>query len=277
MDTKSTGLGKGLDALIPKKVATVGNASSGDERIFEVPIESVRPNPRQPRSDFAPEELNELTTSIRQHGILQPLVVMKVGNGYELIAGERRLRAAKAVGLKMVPVVVRAANEQSKLELSLIENIQRQNLNPIEEARAFKALAVDFYLTHEDIARRVGKNRSVVSNTLRLLDLPRDIQDALTAGKINHTAARALVSLPESDQRRVFLQLMRGEKLTTRDIEKKAAPMRRTIDPNIMAAEAKLREALETRVTVNRRGKRGTILIEFFSDEELKRIMERLS
>ncbi len=274
MDNRSTGLGKGLDALIPKKT-NIMSSSSNDEHVFEISIESVRPNPRQPRTDFAPEELNELTASIRQHGILQPLVVIKVGSGYELIAGERRLRAAKAVGLKMVPVVVRAANDQAKLELSLIENIQRQNLNPMEEARAFRALADDFYLTHEDIARRVGKTRSVVSNTVRLLDLPRDIQDALAAGKINYASARALISLPEIDQRRVFEQLMRGEKLTTRDIEKKSAPQRRTIDPNIAAAESALREALETRVTVNRRGKRGSILIEFFSDEELKRILER--
>lgn len=277
MDHKSTGLGKGLDALIPKKVVAVSNASSGDERIFEVPIESVFPNPRQPRSDFASDELNELTASIRQHGILQPLVVTKTGTGYELIAGERRLRSAKAVGLKQVPVVIRVGNEQAKLELSLIENIQRQNLNPIEEARAYRALADDFYLTHEDIARRVGKGRSVVSNTVRLLELPLDIQGALAAGKINYGAARAMISLTEAEQRRVFGQLMRGEKVTARDIEKKVTPRRRTVDPNLAAIESRLRASLETRVTVNRRGKRGTILIEFFSDEELKRIVERLS
>ncbi len=270
------GLGKGLDALIPKKTPGPSPLGGGSEIALEIPVEAIKPNPRQPRQEFREEELAGLCASIEAHGILQPLVVMKAGDGYELIAGERRLRAARRLGLKTVPVVVRAATEQTKLELSLIENLQRQNLNPIEEAKAFRALSQDFYLTHEEIARRVGRHRSVISNTIRLLDLPADIQQAVAAGQVAYASARALLSLATEERQQTFDQLMRGEKLTTRDIERKTARRRVTRDPNLEAAEARLREKLETRVIVSRHGPRGAITIEFYSDEDLKKILDRL-
>lgn len=269
---KPSGLGKGLDALIPKKISNPNSS----EQTFEVSVNAIRPNPHQPRKEFRSEELDELVSSIKQHGILQPLVVTKVGDGYELIAGERRLRAAKAAGLARVPVIVREALPQAKLELSLIENLQRQDLNSIEQAKAYATLNRDFHLSHEDIARRVGKHRTVISNTIRLLDLPSDIQEAVVRGVLVPSAARALLALEAPEQRRYFDEIMGGAKITSRDIEKKSPARRQVVDPNLTAAEAKLRELLATKVTITKRAGRGAIAIEFYSDEEFRRILDRL-
>lgn len=274
MNQKTSGLGRGLSSLIPQKTTQQLSKEIG-ERVFEVPVEKIKPNPRQPRASFDVQASEELVESIKEHGILQPLIAIKTGDEYELIAGERRLRAAKAVGMETVPVVVRAADEQQKLELSLIENLQRQDLNPIEEAKAFRALYKEFGLSHDIISKQVGKSRPVISNTMRLLDLPQDIQQALIDKKIAYSAARALLALTPAEQRRTFEQLMRGEKVLTTEIEKKAPPQHRYEDPNLKAAEAKLREALGTKVTVKRRGTRGTIIIEFYSNEELASVLKR--
>lgn len=277
MVMQTSGLGKGLGALIPKKTIAEFSKEIG-EQVFEIPVEKIRPNPRQPRREFTAASLEELTHSIRAHGILQPIVVMKTPEGYELIVGERRLRAAKKVGLMSVPAVVRTASDTEKLELSLIENLQREDLNPIEEARAYRALIDEFMLTHDEIARRVGKSRPVISNALRLLDLPAEMQEALINGKMTYSAARALLSVPTDTERwTLFRRLMQGEKIGSAEIEKKAPPQRRAEDPNLKAAEAELREALATKVTVGRRGSRGTIVIEFYSDEELRAILNRIT
>lgn len=275
-DMKSSGLGRGLGALIPQK-SVAELAREIGERVLEIPLEKIVPNPRQPREQFGEQGIEDLKQSVATHGILQPLIVVQKGEGYELVAGERRLRAAKAVGLAKVPAVVRTATEQQKLELSLIENLQRENLNPIEEAKAYRALIKEFGLRHDDVARRVGKSRPVISNALRLLELPMEMQQALIAGKIAYSAARALLGLTPEERKRVFDQLMRGEKISSGEIEKKAPPQRRKEDPNLIAAGAQLREALGTKVMVNRRGTRGTIAIEFYSDEELQGIVDRVT
>lgn len=275
-DQKSSGLGRGLSALIPQKSAAEFSREVG-ERVLEIPTDRILPNPRQPRELFGEQGIEDLKQSIATHGILQPLLVIQKGDGYELVAGERRLRAAKAVGLFKVPAVVRSATEQQKLEFSLIENLQRENLNPIEEAKAYRALIEEFGLRHDDVARRVGKSRPVISNALRLLELPTEMQQALITGKIAFSAARALLGLTPEERQRVFDQLMRGEKISSGEIEKKTPPQHRKEDPNLIAAAAELREALGTKVTVNRRGARGTIAIEFYSDEELQGIVDRVT
>ncbi len=277
MNTKPAGLGRGLGALIPKKSVEELTKEMGAP-VSEIPVEKIRPNPRQPRAAFGEADLGELTDSIRLHGILQPLVTIRSGDGYELIAGERRLRAAKRLGLATVPAVVRTADEQQKLELSLIENIQRKDLNPIEEARAFRALIEEFGLTHDEMARRVGKSRPVISNTIRLLDLAPEMQQALIEGRLAYSAGRALLGVPTDAERfALFRRMMGGEKISSGEIEKKAPPQRRAEDPNLKAAETELRETLGTKVVVSRRGKRGTITIEFYSDEDLRAILNRLA
>ncbi|KKR04869.1 MAG: Stage 0 sporulation protein J [Parcubacteria group bacterium GW2011_GWC2_39_14] len=278
MNQNTGGLGRGLNSLIPQK----NNPPTGrvfDERkgnLLEVSVNEIRPNTRQPRLDFGEQAQEELVGSVREHGILQPLVVIRHEDHYELIAGERRLRAAKEVGLKTVPVIVRTADEQTKLELSLIENLQRQDLNAIEEAKSFKALHEEFGMSHDDIAKRVGRSRPVISNTIRLLDLPGDIQDALIVKRINYTQSRALLALSQIEQRRTFEELMRGEKIISSDIEKRAPPTRRQEDPNLKAAEARLREVLGTKVLVKRRAGRGSIVVEFYSDEELQDLIYKI-
>lgn len=274
---KPSGLGRGLGALIPKKSIEEMTREVG-ERVLEIPVGLIRPNPRQPRTDFGAGALDDLMQSIAEHGILQPLIVIKLGDGYELIAGERRLRASKLLGLKTVPAIVRSATDQQKLELSLIENVQREDLNPIEAAKAYKQLIDDFGLGHEEVAKKVGKSRPAVSNTIRLLDLPAEMQQALIDRKIGYGAARALLGVPsEAERLSLFRRLMQGEKIDTKEIEHKAAPQRRVEDPNLKAAETELREALGAKVTVSRRGNRGTIVIEFYSDEELRNVLNHLA
>lgn len=273
MSDRSTGLGRGLGALIPQKSTEEMSRELG-ERVLEIPINKIIPNSRQPREQFGEAGIEDLKQSILTHGILQPLVVIKKDDGYELVAGERRLRAAKGIGLARVPAVVRTATEQQKLELSLIENLQRENLNAIEEAKAYRALIDEFGLRHDEVAARVGKSRPVVSNTLRLLDLPEEIQQALIAGRIAYSAARALLGVSPEERKRTFDRLMRGEKISSGEIEKQLPPQRRKEDPNLRAAEARLRESLGTKVVVNRRGSRGTIVIEFYSDEELAALLD---
>lgn len=272
---KSGGLGRGLGALIPQKTTEELSKEVG-ERVLEVPVDQIKPNPRQPREYFGAQGLDDLMQSIATHGILQPLVVIRQGSGYELIAGERRFRAAKLLGLKTVPAIARTANEQQKLELALLENVQREDLNPIEEAKAYRMLAEEFGLSHDQISARVGKSRPVVSNTLRLLDLPEEMQQALARGVISYAAARALLGVAPAEQRALFARLLTGEKISSLEIEKKIPSVRRSEDPNLKAIEAKLRERLGTKVVVKRQGKRGSIVIQFYSDEEFRILIDRL-
>ncbi len=293
------GLGRGLGSLIPKKEMdgtpaptprfAVQEPSRRDEPLVSangipllVPIERVLPNPHQPRAYFAHADLEDLISSIKTHGILQPLVVTEKKDGmYELIAGERRLRASRMAGLSSVPVVIRQAEPQEKLELALIENIQRQDLNALEEAKAYRQLMDEYHLTQEQVAERVGKSRSQVANTLRLLELPEEIQHAVQAGTVPPSAARTLLSLDGAEEQIRWWQRMMAEKLSVREVEEAVrrvrGPQRITIpDANIEADETVLRSALNTKVQVKKHGEAGTIALSFFSTEEYRALVDRL-
>ena len=289
------GLGRGLGSLIPQKIKkidalpeeglTVVDVTSEDDRgkVLEVNPDKIEVNPMQPRSQFSDFNMEELVESIKEYGIIQPLIVTRAsGDSYELIAGERRLRAAKMVGLKKVPVIVRDANTQRKLEMSLVENLQREDLNPIEAALAYKKLADEFNLTQEEVAKRVGKSRSAVSNCLRFLNLPEEIQQALVEGKISEGHAKYLIGLDsEAKQMALFKKILRHN-LTVRDTDNEAKKMGGTkqarvkIDYADKDREFSLREFFGTKVEIKRRGKGGLIIVSFFSDEELENIIKKV-
>ena len=279
-------LGRGLGSLIPSKnTITEQILPEARHEIVEIRLEQIKNNPRQPRQHFSASELEDLIQSIKEHGILQPLIVTKLPDGYEIIAGERRFRSAKALGMKTVPAIVRQANEQQKLELALIENIQRQDLNAIEEALAFKALIEEFNLTQDEVARRVGKSRSVVANTIRLLDLSEEILGALKECRITKSHARTLLAETDLDRRIKLFQTILSGGVTVREIEartaatstrghKKQSIMR---DPNLLAHEKRLREILGTKINIQEKAGKGKIVIEFYSREELIDLLDRLS
>src|SRR3989338_6337135 len=278
--SKLTGLGRGLGSLIPMAESPV-SAPQGSVRT--VPTNAIVVTPRQPRRHFSSAELEDLIASIKEHGILQPLLVQEVTRGnYELIAGERRLRASKMLGLPEVPVVIRSVNEQEKLELALIENIQRQDLNAIEEAIAFHALIDEFGLTHEEVARRVGKSRPVISNTIRLLELSAEMQQALMDGKISKSHARTLLAEEDSAKREhLFHEMLKGG-VTVREAEERTAtPAARSAaqkkNADLLAHEARLREILGTKVEIQEKNGHGKILISFFSKEELRELLARFT
>lgn len=272
--------------ILTAKVQTkeTGNAPRG-QGIWNIPITEIVPNSEQPRKNFSHQDLEDLVLSIKKYGVLQPITVTeRADGGYELIAGERRLRASQIAGMATIPAIVRSATQQEKLELALIENIQRQNLNPIEEAFAFKRLIEEFELTQQEVADNVGKSRPVVANTIRLLDLPEEIQKALMDGKISSGKARALLSLTDTREQLALFHSMVGEGITVRDVEREVAAkgeqsrkgsIRR--DPNIAAQEKLIEERLGTKVQIHLRGEKGTIEIQFFSKEELKRLIGELS
>lgn len=284
------GLGRGLGSLIPQKplhsASTITDSparAAGGPRF--VPVSDIQPNPHQPREQFGHHELDDLISSVKTHGILQPLLVtLREEGGYELIAGERRLRAAKLAGLPSVPVIIRSAKEMEKLELALIENIQRQDLNPLEEAKAYRKLIFDHNLTQEEVARRVGKSRPVVANALRLLTLPETVQLAIRDGKVAASAARTIASFETPDEQLKFYETLAAEKLTVRDLEERLRERkpasrgpRATKDVNLEAAEEELERALGTKVRIVKRGEKGKIEIQFYSNEELGALREKLT
>jgi len=282
---KKGGLGRGLSSLIPSgssKKTEVEKSTPGrpGREIIDVGINEITPNPEQPRESFSHDEMEELISSIKEHGIIQPLVVSPRDGGYELIAGERRWRAAKMAGFRTVPAVVRTVRDQQKLELALIENIQRQNLNPIEEARAYKKLVDEFSMTQEEVAKKVGKSRPQVANFIRLLELPLEIQEAVASGEIPYTQARTLLALDsQAEQIKLYKQIVRG-KLTVRDTESRVGekkgrgkPLK---DANTLAYEDELRSALGTKVEIKKRQDGGQVIIDFYSDEDLKSLIEKL-
>lgn len=286
--TPSRGLGRGLGSLIPRATppaaepptVSAAPAAQVPGAPLIVPIERIVPNPHQPRQHFAHGDLDDLIASIKKHGVLQPLVVTTKGDGtYELIAGERRLRASSMAGLTEVPIVVRAAAAQEKLELALIENIQRADLNPIEEAKAYQILMRDYDLTQEAVADQLGKSRAVIANTLRLLDLPQEIQDAVQSGKVPSTAARALLSLRDPDAQLAWWKKLAKEGLSVHALEEGVRTASRGAgrDPNVAAAEDALRQILGAKVHISKRGPAGRIQISFFSDDEFSELIERLS
>lgn len=271
------------EPIAPVSSASTETLSSG--QIHTLDPEKIRVNAEQPRTIFADDALDELAESIREHGILQPLVVTETGPGeFELIAGERRLRAAKRLGLSQVPVVVRPyAALKDKLVLALIENIQRQDLNAVEEGRAYRRLSEEYSLSHEEIAQRVGKSRSAVTNAMRLLDLEGDMLSALEEGRITKSHARTLLAEPVPTLRRTLFSQMLGGGVTVREAEARAGTRGRSgslqgmKDANVVALESALREKLGTKVTLEHRGGPGKIAINYYSKEDLRRIVEIIS
>ena len=276
-----SGLGKGLDALIPGGSGAISGAGAA-----QVPIESIAHNPRQPRQTFKESELQELAASIREHGIIQPRVVAPaMGGAYTLIAGERRLQAARRAGLSRVPVVIRSASDQQLLELALIENVQRADLNPIEEAQAFHHLVKEFGLSHDAIAARVSKSRVAVTNTLRLLDASSAVKQALVDERIREGHARALLALPSAKAQEIALQRVINLDLSVRQTEllarklsghrpaPKKKPRRGAEAADI---EKRLRASLGTKVALKPGKKGGTLTLYYYSEEELDALLDRL-
>jgi ParB family chromosome partitioning protein len=273
-------LGKGLGALIPDKSPA---EMEGKKTLFTCGIEEIQPNPLQPRKIFSDEPLQELAHSIREKGILQPLVVRRKGDHYELVAGERRWRAAQKAGIKEVPILVKDVSESELLELSLIENIQREDLNSIEEAEAYKGLIDQFHLTQEDISQKVGKDRATVANSLRLLKLPPEIKQALSQGKISVGHARALLGLESPEKQKMAWKKILIGGLSVRQTENLIKRLRTKNPPGSGKSSSEwgalveeLQRSLGTRVRIFGRRKRGKIEIEFYSPEELERILDLL-
>lgn len=282
MAARKGGLGKGLDALIPGDFSPT--PSSSDSFVLTA---SIIPNPRQPRDTMNPDELQDLANSIREHGIIQPLIVTHepMSDTYILIAGERRLQAARLVGLEKVPVVIRTATDQERLELALIENVQRSDLSPLETAEAYRKLADEFNLSHEEISARVGKGRVAVTNTMRLLKLPEQAKKALNEGRISEGHGRALLGLPTLQAQLNALQTILHQDLNVRQTEelirklggqKPPAIAAKEVDPDVKEIEERLCEKFGTRVTLKHGQKGGTVTIHYYSEEELSGLLNRL-
>jgi len=277
------GLGKGLDALLP-----TGEETTSLQGVQQILIDEIEPNPRQPRTRFDQDNLQELSDSILEHGILQPLIVTPAqrGSGYQLIAGERRLQAARLAGLERVPVIVREVTDQQHLELALIENLQRDDLNALDAAEGYRQLADDFNLSHDDIAARVGKSRSAVSNTLRLLKLSPPARQALADDEISEGHARALLAIKTTQHQtsllhdilKRHLSVRQTEELVRKETEQSKSKSKKAAErsPEEAALEDRLRQKLGTRVSLKRGRKGGTITIQFFSDEELNTLVDHL-
>jgi ParB family chromosome partitioning protein len=281
---KRSGLGKGLDALIPTgQITPSGDAGMG---VTQISVDLIQRNPRQPREKFDIEELENLAASIHEHGIIQPLVVSPGKNGiYILIAGERRLQASRKAGLKTVPVVIRHATDQQLLELALIENVQRADLNPIEEAEAYQHLAKEFKMSHETIAQRVSKSRVAVTNTLRLLDASAVVKQALVDGRITEGHARAILGLSAKAQEVLLNQIINLD-LSVRSTEalarkysgqKPVTKKKPTSSADVNDIEKRLRASLGTKVALKHGKKGGTVTIYYYSDEELDSLLEKLT
>lgn len=313
------GLGRGLSSLIPQKKPTTQNlngetidepkedfnyfgnrpsanaggndatperpvATTDENSVLEVEISRVVPNPHQPRLEFNEEKLQELSNSIKMHGVIQPLIVTKNQKGeYELIAGERRLQASKLAGLLKVPVIVRTASEQNKFELAIIENVQRHDLNLIEEATSYRKLADEFGLSQEEIALKIGKSRSAVANRIRLLTLPIEIQKALNSGKITEGHAKLLLAIPNPEKQRAFYEMILKDKLTVRQTENLTSEIsvrthkrKLTVDPETKNREDEISSLLGTKVKIKKSGSGGRIVIEYYSPEELDGILGKI-
>jgi ParB family chromosome partitioning protein len=281
-DRHQGGLGRGLSALIPTRPTTI-------EAPTEIPLARIAPNPYQPRTAVDEEALAELAASIVEHGVLQPILVTETIDGYRLVAGERRVRASRLAGLERIPAVVRELADHDQLELALVENIQREDLDPLEEARAYRQLIDDFGFTQEKLAKRMGKARPTIANSLRLLDLDNEVQAALAAGLVSEGHARALAGLPTDRQARVLavviereLSVRQTEELVRRLREepqagtKARAAAQAPADAEMERVESDLRSALGTKVSIARSRRGGRIIIEFYSDDELSRLFDRL-
>jgi ParB family transcriptional regulator, chromosome partitioning protein len=276
---RTRGLGRGLGALIGEQ-----DAVRPREAVVEVPVEEIRPNPYQPRHAMDDTALHELSESIRQHGVLQPIVLRRAAGGYELVAGERRYRAAQLAGLSRVPACVRDYTDRQSLEIALVENLQREDLGALEAARAYRRLIDEFGLTQEQIASQLGKSRTTVTNTLRLLQLPHRVQRSLEAGEISEGHARAMLQANPEQREAVLEQVIRSganvretEELAKQPIngEPGVGPIQRSRsrDANLQAVESRLRQALGTKVQIRGSTGKGVISIEFYSEADLERLL----
>lgn len=302
--SQNYGLGRGLSSLIPQKTKKISEpeadfnyfgsrmeknnqaVSSSVQKLLEdneIEISKIIPNPHQPRFHFDEIKLQELSDSIKEHGIIQPIIVSKNGGQYEIIAGERRFQAAKLAGLLKIPVIIREVSEQQKLELAIIENIQRHDLNPVEEARSYQKLIDEFDLSQEEAAAKLGKSRSSVANKLRILNLPVEIQKALMEDKITEGHCKAILAIENPEKQKALFDLILRSGLTVRQTENKSKEVSvRThkrilsIDPEQKALEDNLSQALNTKVKLQKSGAGGKIVIEFYSEEELRNIAENI-
>lgn len=279
---KKGGLGKGLESLMGEANAEVGVMNPDST----LPLSKIKPNKGQPRKRFDPAELAELTDSIKQNGVLQPLLVRKNGSTYEIVAGERRYQAAKAAGLEEVPVIIRDVSDDEIFKLALIENLQRSDLNPIEEAQGYKKLIADKSLTQDQVAKLVSKSRSAITNTLRLLDLPKEVQELINDGRLSAGHARAILAVPSEDGRIKLAEKVIADKLSVRQTEslaplfsgREGTPAKRELVPqSFKRAARQLRVALDTNVKVKKVRGKNKIEIEFATDEDLSRIVNLLS
>ena len=293
------GLGKGLDSLIPTNVmiesevkhSTVSTASSPEEEkdgTLMVKLSKVEPNREQPRKNFDEDSLQELAESLKQFGMLQPILVQNRGDYYEIIAGERRWRAAKIAGLKEVPVIVRELTDQEIVEISLIENIQREDLNPIEEAQAYKRLLTEFHLKQDEVAERVSKSRTAVTNSMRLLKLCDEVQKMVVDDMISTGHARALISIEDPEEQYLIAQKIFDEKLSVREVEKLVKDLykppkppkeeNKTLQAIYQEISERLKQSLSTKVSVSaKQNGAGKIEIEFYNHEDLERLLERIT
>ena len=299
--TKKGGLGRGLDALFADSVPVTrelkpteisekpAKASAEKEEAAEtvqyISIHDVKPNVNQPRKVFDDEKIAELAASIKENGIIQPLIVRKKGKGYEIVAGERRWRASVKAELKEVPCIVRELDDEQNMLLAIVENMQREDLNPMEEAEGLNQMIAAYGLTQEQVSRSVGKSRPYIANSLRLLKLPEEIKDFISEGSLSAGHGRALVSIPDAEKQAELARKIIKDGLSVRETEKLAAEQdepgkkrrtRKPKDPDVARVEADLKEALGTRVSIKRTGRKGKIEIEFFSRDELERLIEML-
>lgn len=270
-------LGKGIDALIPADTRATSIAD-----VIELPLGDIRPNPIQPRKNMVGEKLNELAQSIKMHGLISPILVRRVNNRYEIIAGERRYHACRIAGLEKVPAIVKDVSDDTSFKLSLIENLQREDLNPMEEAEAYATLREQFGLTHQEIADSVMKDRSTISNSLRLLGLPEDMKKSLRDGSLTPGHARAILMMESEEDRLNLYRQIISKGMSVREAErraqlKKTAPRRKASDPYLDGISAHLTDILSTRVICSWTRKHGRITIEVSSKEEMERIVSFLS
>ncbi|MDQ0257572.1 ParB family chromosome partitioning protein [Evansella vedderi] len=275
------GLGKGINAFFPDAV------DEKKEKVEEISTSELRPNPYQPRKVFEPEAIEELKTSIEQHGILQPIIVRKSIKGYEIVVGERRFRAAKEAGLKSIPAVVRDLTEDQMMEIALIENLQREDLNPLEEAKAYQKLMEHLQVTQEELSKKLGKSRPHIANHVRLLQLPQLAQEFISEGKLSMGHGRALLGLKRKEKLTAVIQKVMNEKLSVRQLEELIQNLNKNVSretiskkpqsPFIREKESLLKEYFGTNVHIKKGKKKGKIEIEFFSDDDLNRILHLIN
>jgi ParB family chromosome partitioning protein len=276
---KKRALGKGLKAFLPEEYGILK-----DEKFVDVDVEDLKPNPLQPRQDFDQDAIEELARSIEETGILQPLVVVPEGNQYKIVVGERRWRAAQKIGMTKIPAIVRHLSEQEQIEVSLVENLQRKDLNPIEIALAYQKLMHELNYTQEMVAEKVGKDRTSVANFTRLLKLPPEIQKMVAEGKISMGHARALITLEKPDQQIFISRLIVQKNLSVRDVEKMMAEKRQPsspkpkqpLDPDLLALQDELVQILGTKVAISGNSQKGIVKLFYFSLEELNRLFDKI-